>query len=102
MRPFDSEGHTCSLCSRSDGALFAHNGGITDQQDHSSQERNVKYTDLTMSDENPSKNRGSDASVGIRPQEGDDQSNGKQLVRANSEESLYMRSFVQPDPRITL
>ena len=55
-----------------------------------------------MSDENPSKNRGSDASVGIRPQEGDDQRNGKQLVRANSEESLYMRSFVQPDPRITL
>ena len=54
---------------------MAHNGGITDQEDHSSREKVVKHTDLTMSDENPSKNRGSDAAVGIRPQEGADQSN---------------------------
>ena len=59
---------------------------------HSSRERNVKHTDLTMSDENPSKNRGSDAAVGIRPQEGADQSNGKQLVRANSGRPLVARN----------
>ena len=64
--------------------LIAHNGGITDPEDHSSQDGRIKHADLTMSKGKRSKNRGSDAAVGIRPQEGADQSNDKQLVFINT------------------